>query len=85
MRDAKLAALREGAAETPRSAAPSHAVALEALEGSTRPAEPPLERLARVTRVQHPPPGRENVPPEQSMSLERASLLSFIAGECRRR
>ena len=45
--------------------------------------EQPLQRLARVTRIVRPPVHNENEPPK--MSEERASLLSFIAGEVRRR
>ena len=88
MRDAKLAAIREGeGTHTPRTARgeQSRAVALEELDGGIRQQEPPLERLARVTRVERAPAGRENRPPAAEMSLERASLLSFIAGEVRRR
>ena len=55
-----------------------------------RPSEAPLTRLSRVVRIEHPPlkpAGRENQPPppEATMTPERASLLSFIAGEVRRR
>ena len=85
MRDAKLAAIRDGNAPSPRvvvcAPPPPHAVPLEQLESDARCAEP-LERLARVVRVER---GRENQPPAQTISAERASLLSFIAGEVRRR
>lgn len=82
MRDAKLAALRDGSEPSPRATAPpqqqpGRAVTLAELEGQGG-------GLARVMRVQHQPPGgRENQPP--AMSAERASLLSFIAGEVRTR
>ena len=89
MREQKLAAIREGGGETPRAAAPRAMTSLSKLElegGYTRPSEAPLERVARVTRIRHAAPaGRENQPPVEHMSAERASLLSFIAGEVRSR
>ena len=89
MRDAKLHAIREGSEPpTPRERPPleqPRAMSLsEFADGGVsyaRPSEPPLARLARVSVVRHPPPGSENAPPRQQMSLERASLLSFVAGD----
>ena len=88
MREQKLAAIREGGAETPRTAASRAMTSLSKLEleGDGKPKEAPLDRLARVTRIRHAAPaGRENQPPVEHMSAERASLLSFIAGEVRSR
>ena len=86
LREQKLAAIREGGGETPRAAAPRAMTSLSKLEGDGRPLEAPLERVARVTRIRHAAPaGRENQPPVEHISAERASLLSFIAGEVRSR
>ena len=39
-----------------------------------------IDEVIRIIR--HPPPGTENAPPAPpQMTLERASLLSFVAGE----
>ena len=91
MRDAKLQAIREGSEPpTPRDSprAPLEQPRTMSLDefanGGVRYAEDPLARLERrvIRIIRHPPPGTENAPPAPpQMTLERASLLSFVAGE----
>jgi len=101
LREEKLAAARAGCAGGANAAAsrcgPTAVVALDRLDGARLPGDEPLARLARANSSR----GDENAPPsqtgvriagrsgggesDQSISPEYASLLSFVAGEARRR
>jgi len=76
---------------TPRGSSPLSTqppVALRELEARSTPrGDDPLERLGRVRRQEHSEPseGARANRDEHVMTVERASLLSFIAGEVRTR